>query len=91
MIIILFFFNLDKEFETSNNLSKYKIEYLKGLGSWDKEAFIKLFDENGFEYYLQDLQLDELGKQYVNDWLSGKEADKRKQYLRDYTLNIELM
>ena len=48
-------------------------------------------DENGFEYYLQDLQLDELGKQYVNDWLSGKEAEKRKQYLRDYTLNIELM
>lgn len=90
---VKYFYSLNefKEFETSNNLSKYKIEYLKGLGSWDKEAFIKLFDENGFEYYLQDLQLDELGKQYVNDWLSGKEADKRKQYLRDYTLNIELM
>lgn len=90
---VKYFYSLNefKEFETSNNLSKYKIEYLKGLGSWDKDAFIKLFDENGFEYYLQDLQLDELGKQYVNDWLSGKEADKRKQYLRDYTLNIELM
>ena len=90
---VKYFYSLNefKEFETSNNLSKYKIEYLKGLGSWDKDAFIKLFDENGFEYYLQELQLDELGKQYVNDWLSGKEADKRKQYLRDYTLNIELM
>lgn len=90
---VKYFYSLNefKEFETSNNLSKYKIEYLKGLGSWDKDAFIKLFDENGFEYYLQDLQLDELGKQYVNDWLSGKEAEKRKQYLRDYTLNIELM
>ena len=90
---VKYFYSLNefKEFETSNDLFKYKIEYLKGLGSWDKDAFIKLFDENGFEYYLQDLQLDELGKQYVNDWLSGKEADKRKQYLRDYTLNIELM
>lgn len=90
---VKYFYSLNefKEFETSNNLSKYKIEYLKGLGSWDKDAFIKLFDENGFEYYLQDLQLDELGKQYVNDWLSSKEAEKRKQYLRDYTLNIELM
>lgn len=90
---VKYFYSLNefKEFETSNDLFKYKIEYLKGLGSWDKDAFIKLFDENGFEYYLQDLQLDELGKQYVNDWLSGKEAEKRKQYLRDYTLNIELM
>ena len=90
---VKYFYSLNefKEFETSSDLSKYKIEYLKGLGSWDKDAFIKLFDENGFEYYLQDLQLDELGKQYVNDWLSGKEAEKRKQYLRDYTLNIELM
>ena len=90
---VKYFYSLNefKEFETSNDLFKYKIEYLKGLGSWDKDAFIKLFDENGFEYYLQDLQLDELGKQYVNDWLSGKEAEKRRQYLRDYTLNIELM
>jgi hypothetical protein len=70
-------------------LSKEKIEYYKGLGSWEKEAFSELFDSKGFNYFLQDLELDDEGKVYVNDWLSGKNIEKRKQYLRDFTLDIE--
>jgi DNA gyrase/topoisomerase IV subunit B len=72
-------------------LSNVKIEYYKGLGSWSKEEFQKLFEEKGFEFFLQDLVLDDKGKVYVNDWLSGKEIEKRKQYLRDFTLDIETL
>lgn len=91
--IVKYFYSLKdfKDFEAKNDLSKFKIEYYKGLGSWGKDSFIELFDTHGFEYFLQDLKLDEEGKIYVDDWLSGEKVEKRKQYLREYTLDIEMM
>lgn len=90
---VKYFYSLNefKIFEQKNDLSKFKIDYKKGLGSWPKEEFIELFDKYGFEYFVQDLLMDNEGKVYVDNWLNGEKADKRKEYLRNFTLNIETM
>lgn len=90
---IKYFYSLSefKEFESKNSLTKYKVDYKKGLGSWPKDEFIQLFDTYGFEYFIQDLLMDEAGKIYVDNWLNSANADKRKEYLREYTVNIETM
>lgn len=80
-----------KQYEATNNVSKYKKNLFKGLGSWSKEQFQKLFDSspNGIEDFLQYINLDDYGKIIANNWLKTTEADKRKEYLRQYTLDIE--
>lgn len=90
---IKYFYSLNdfKAYEQQNDLSKFKIDYKKGLGSWPKEEFIELFEKYGFEYFVQDLLLDDEGKVYVDNWLNGEKADMRKEYLREFTLNIETM
>ena len=91
--LVKYFYSLNefKDYESKNDLSKMKIDYKKGLGSWPKDEFIELFDKFGFEYFVQDLLMDNEGKIYVDDWLNGKNAEKRKEYLRNYTFNIETM
>jgi DNA topoisomerase-2 len=80
-----------KEYEKTHDLSKVKVEYKKGLGSWQQSDFINLFESKGFEYFLQDLELDEEGKVYVDDWLNTNKAEKRKEYLREFTLDTEML
>lgn len=91
--IVEYFYSLNKfnEYEKTHDISKYKIDYKKGLGSWPKDEFIELFEKFGFEYFIQDLLLDDEGKIYVDNWLSNEKAEKRKEYLRNYTINIEVM
>ena len=90
---VKYFYSLNefKDYESKNDLSKFKIDYKKGLGSWPKDEFIELFEKYGFEYFVQDLLLDEEGKVYVDNWLNGEKAEKRKEYLRQFTFNIETM
>lgn len=80
-----------KDYESSHDISKYKKNYFKGLGSWSPEQFQHLFDSapNGIEDYLQYFNIDENGEAFVDDWLNSEKTDVRKQYLRDYTLDID--
>lgn len=88
------FYTLDefKAYEKTHDISKYKKNLYKGLGSWSKEQFQKLFESSpgGINDFLQYILLDENGKLYVDNWLNSKTSDKRKEYLRDYTSSIEL-
>ena len=88
------FYTLDefKAYEKDHDVSKYKKNLYKGLGSWSKEQFQKLFESSpgGINDFLQYVLLDENGKLYVDNWLNSKTSDKRKEYLRDYTGSIEL-
>lgn len=88
------FYTLDefKEYEKTHDVSKYKKNLYKGLGSWSKEQFQKLFESspNGIKDFLQYVLLDDNGKLYIDNWLNSKTSDKRKEYLRDFTSSIEL-
>lgn len=76
-----------KAWEAKNAGHKYKVVYLKGLGSWAREDLIELIDRNGLQNFIEEFRLDEDGKVYVEDWL-GSDAEKRKKYLREYTFDI---
>lgn len=85
-----FFFNVQnfKEWEKKNPNSKYKFIYQKGLGSWSREHLIYLIDKYGLEKFIQQFKLDDKGKVYIEDWL-GNDAEPRKKYLREYSLDID--
>lgn len=81
-----------KKFEGENDMSKFAVQYYKGLGSFPKEMFIKLFKENGgVEQFIQTFKLDESGKVYIDSWLNGDKADERKRLISDYTFDIDMV
>ena len=76
-----------KSWEAKNPNHKYKVIYLKGLGSWERQDLTDLIDKNGLQSFIQEFKLDEEGKIYIEDWL-GPDAEKRKKYLREYSFDI---
>ena len=81
-----------KKFEGENDMSKFAVQYYKGLGSFPKEMFIKLFKENGgVEQFIQTFKLDESGKVYIDSWLNGDKADERKRLIGEYTFDIDMV
>ena len=76
-----------KAWEAKNPNHRYKVVYLKGLGSWERQDLTDLIDKNGLQGFIQEFKLDEEGKVYIDDWL-GPDAEKRKKYLREYSFDI---
>jgi DNA gyrase/topoisomerase IV subunit B len=87
--IAKYFFNVPdfKAWEAKNSTSSYKLQYAKGLGSWERADLIGLFDSVGLENFILEYKLDAEGSVYIEDWL-GNDPEKRKQYLREYTFDI---
>ena len=87
------FYNLQeyKTYEASHDVSKYVKSYFKGLGSWSAEQFQRLFDSspNGIEDFLQYFNIGENGEVLLDDWLNSEKSDMRKQYLREYSFDID--
>jgi DNA topoisomerase-2 len=85
-----FFFTLDEYnlFLASNDISKYKLQYYKGLGSWEPKDLKPLVEKFGIEYFLETFILDDEGNITIDNWLNGKNADKRKEYLNDIEFNL---
>lgn len=88
--ILNWFFNINdfKEWESKNDVSKFKVVYLKGLGSLEKEDLQYIIDHGGgYESLIETYVLDEGSNQIIEDWL-GSNSEPRKQYLREYTFDI---
>lgn len=85
-----YFFDINsfKKWEQNNPNNKNKITYLKGLGSWDREKLIYLIDTYGLDNFIQEYSLDDESFDYIEDWL-GSDSEKRKEYLRNYNLDID--
>lgn len=87
---VKWFFNLN-EFKNYNNANNYRVKYYKGLGSWKKEELQAIIDIQGIDSLIQPFVLDEQAEQYFNWWLSTKETDKRKEFIQNYTLDLEMV
>jgi DNA topoisomerase-2 len=85
-----FFFTLDEynEFIKVTDISKYKLHYYKGLGSWEPKDLQPLIDKYGLDYFLETFILNEDGNVSIDNWLNSKNADKRKEYLKQNEFNI---
>lgn len=84
------FFTLDqfKEWEKKNPGSKMKIVYLKGLGSLDTSSLDFIIQHEGFDNLLEEYKLDESSQEYFENWL-GDNAEPRKKYITDFSLDID--
>lgn len=85
-----YFFTLAefKEWEAKNNgKNKGQIQYLKGLGSWEKCDLQYLIDKDGIERFIKPIKLDTTSNDVVEHWL-GNDTEPRKKYLRDYSFDI---
>lgn len=88
-----YFFDLDtfKEWESRNRGSKLKIQYQKGLGSVERADMKWLMEHNGgVSGFLYELSADKNAFSAVDLWLTG-EAEPRKEKLRQYTLDIDMV
>ena len=85
------FFNLVeyKEYEKNNSNSKLISHYYKGLGSWKAKDLKELVNKYGLDYFLEPLVYDEESTTYIHNWMDGKEAESRKEYLRNYSLDLD--
>lgn len=85
-----FFFNFDdfNEWSKSNDSSKFDLDYMKGLGSWEKDDLIELFANNPLEYFIEDFEWTEDCMKTVHQWLSSTEVQSRKDYLTENTFDM---
>lgn len=91
--IVDWFFELDdfKKWEDSHrNDSRYKILYLKGLGSLSVEDLDHIIEKTTFEGLLQDFVVDEDSEKILEEWLGG-DPQPRKTHLRGYEMDINLI
>jgi DNA topoisomerase-2 len=91
--IIHHFFDLNefKTFEKEKTLKGFDCEYKKGLGSWKKDDLKQLIDENGFDYFIEELTFDDQAPEIIHNWMSSKTSDIRKKYIQAVPFNSELV
>jgi DNA gyrase/topoisomerase IV subunit B len=75
---------IDKWFYEIRNDIKGK--YFKGYGSWKKEWLKEVIKTDGLDKMLEKVDID--NQEILNNWLSSKTSDKRKEYIKEYSLDI---
>lgn len=93
--VVKFFFKLPEynEFLEKNGIPKgCSIKYYKGLGSWTKEKLQKLVKEHGLEYFIEDVETDEISDKLIDNWIGDtfENCESRKVALREFQVNIEM-
>ena len=63
---------------------------MKGLGSLEKEDLDYVISKSSFDDLLQPYVIDETSDKFLGDWLYD-DAEPRKEYLRNYKLDINLV
>lgn len=61
-------------------------KYLKGLGSWKVDDLKYIVEKDGLNKMIDMLEFD--NNEIIDDWLSDKKADKRKEYILENDFNI---
>lgn len=92
--IVKYWFTLS---DMNNYLSKHSIKnnqtlkYFKGLGSWRSDLLSNLINNNGgIENFLEEFEISEDSEKLLIDWIgeSKENVQSRKEYLKDYQLDI---
>jgi len=61
-------------------------KYFKGLGTHTKATLKPVIDKDGFENMIEMLEFDD--EEIIDDWLSDKKSDKRKEYIMNNKFSI---
>lgn len=92
---VKFFFTLQEynDYLQKNGVPKScTTRYYKGLGSWSKDRLKKLIDKYGLEFFIEDIEIDETSDRLIDEWIgdTSENCESRKEYLREFEVNIEL-
>jgi DNA gyrase/topoisomerase IV subunit B len=90
-IVHYFFSMIDfQEWEKNNaNWTKlFTLKYIKGLGSWKKCELQQILTENNIEEFIEYFNINSKSRELINSWLMGNSADKRKELLKQFKLDI---
>jgi DNA gyrase/topoisomerase IV subunit B len=89
--IVHYFFTMEefKTWEAKNPEHGLHFNYVKGLGTWEAEDLKYLFKEFGIEHFIKPFEYDEDSFQLIDNWMSGKTVDYRKNVLRGREFNID--
>ena len=88
-----YFFTFDEfnEYQKNHDISKKKVNYYKGLGSWSSEQLQGLIEKIGLDKFLVPFELDENGEEVILNWFLDERVDYRKEQLMSNTLNIAVL
>lgn len=88
-----YFFDLDEfnEYQKSHDISKKKVNYYKGLGSWDAEILEKLIERVGAEHFFVPFDLDETAEETILNWFLDDRVAYRKEQLLNNQFNIAVV
>lgn len=94
--VVKVFFKLTEytEYLKNNKVPKgCTTKYYKGLGSWTKDKLKKLIEVNGLEFFIHDIETDENSDKLIDDWIgdTAENCESRKEYLREFEINIDLV
>ena len=62
-------------------------KYFKGYGSWKKEWLKSVIEKDGLEKMLEKIEIND--EEILDDWLSNKKSNKRKEYIQNFSLDID--
>jgi len=88
---IIEMFNTFDEYNTwlkDNKGSKLECKYYKGLGSWKDKEIKELVAKFGVEKFIEPLEFDKDSPKLIDDWIGKKNADIRKEYLKQNEFDI---
>lgn len=88
--IVEFFFIMEdfKKWEAKNPNHKLKFNYVKGLGTWESEDLKTLFTDFGIDHFIKAFEYDDEAFDNIDNWMSGKTVEFRKNALRHREFNI---
>lgn len=72
----------------NNNNSKLEVKYYKGLGSWKEKDIKSLVAKHGLDKFIKPFELDTDALRLIDEWVGKKNADIRKEYLKQNEFSI---
>ena len=71
-----------------NKNSKLECKYFKGLGSWKDKEIKDLVKKYNVQKFIEPLELDKDSLKLIDDWVGKKNAEIRKEYLKQNEFSI---
>lgn len=89
--VVEYFFTTEefKAWETKNPNHGLHFNYVKGLGTWETTDLKYLFKENPIEHFIKPFEFTDEAFLLIENWMSGKTVDYRKDALRGREFNID--
>lgn len=71
-----------------NKDSKLEVKYYKGLGSWKEKDIKVLVSKYGLDKFIKAFEFDDDALRLIDEWVGKKNADVRKEYLKENEFSI---